>query len=74
MIKYKDWKCCLELNTNVHVAIKITKKLFDENPKRRVAKTYKFSNHDIGKFILIFRGDDKKQDDDDYSIIDKNHL
>ena len=30
------------------------KKKNDENLKKRFANTYKFSNHDINKFILLF--------------------
>ena len=32
-------------------------KVFDENLKKRSASTYKFSNHDINKFILMLRKD-----------------
>ena len=35
--------------------MKIIKKKFDENLKKRFANTYKFSNHDIYRFILLLR-------------------
>ena len=31
------------------------KKRFDEKLKKRFVNTYKFSNHDINKFILLLR-------------------
>ena len=30
-------------------------KMFDENLKKRLANTQKFSNHDINKFILLLQ-------------------
>ena len=62
-IKCKDCKCCLEYknikedlteykclccNKNYHEKI-------DENLKKWSFNTYKFSNHDINKFILLLR-------------------
>ena len=44
LIKYK----CLCCN-------KSYKKMFDENLKKRCFNTYKLSNHDISKFISLFR-------------------
>ena len=38
-----------------YVAIKITKKTFDENLKKKFANTYKFANQDTNKFILLLR-------------------
>ena len=31
--------------------------MINENVKKRFANTYKFSNHDISKFILLLRKD-----------------
>ena len=60
MWKYKDCVCCLEYTNfkddlilyQCFDATRITKKKFDENLKKRFANTYKFSKHDISKFIL----------------------
>ena len=40
---------------SVHVITRITKKKFDEDLKKWFANTYKFSSHDIKKFILLLR-------------------
>ena len=56
-VKYKDYECFLEyVNVeSVHVVTRITKKKFDEDLKKWFANTYKFSNHDIKKFLLLLR-------------------
>ena len=35
--------------------MRITNKNFDQDLKKRFAYTYKFSNHDINKFILLLQ-------------------
>ena len=42
-------------NTNVYVVIRIIKKNFDKNLKKRFVNTFKFSNHDINKLILVLQ-------------------
>ena len=42
-------------NTNVYVVIRIIKKNFDKNLKKRFVNTFKFSNHDINKLILLLQ-------------------
>ena len=37
------------------VVTRIIKKKIDENLKKQFVNTYKFSNHNINKFILLFR-------------------
>ena len=60
-IKYKDCECFFEY-TNLKVDLieykclccnKNYQKKFDENLKKRFYNTYKFSNHDNNKFILL---------------------
>ena len=59
--KYKDCECFLEY-TNVKVDLieckclcfnKNYQKKLTENLKKKFANTYKFSNHDVNKFILL---------------------
>ena len=49
-IKYKDCVYCLKYTNKSY------QKKFDKNVKKRFASTYKFSNHDINKFILLLAG------------------
>ena len=62
-INYKYSECYLEY-TNIKDDLVVYKRLcynnnyqkrFDENFKKRFSKTYKFSNRDINKSILLFR-------------------
>ena len=62
-IKFKDYEGCFEY-TNVKddfIEYKCLcyngsyQKAFDEILKKRFANTYKFSNHDTDKFILLFQ-------------------
>ena len=59
-IKYKDCKCCLEY-TNLKDDLILYKYLCchrnHQNVKKRFVNTYKFSNHDINKFILFLQKD-----------------
>ena len=62
-IKYKDCECllgCTNFKDNLIeckclCCHKNCKKMFDENLKKRFFNIYKFSNHDINKFILLLR-------------------
>ena len=61
-IKYRDCECCLKYTNvkddlilyNCLCCSRNYQKKFHENLKRRFANTYKFSNHDVIKFILWF--------------------
>ena len=62
-IKYRECKCCLEYTNVKNILIeykclccnKNYQKAFDENLKTRFANTYKFSNHDTSKLILLLQ-------------------
>ena len=62
-IKYKDCECCLKYINAKEDLIeykclccnKTYQKRFNENLKKIFANTYKFSNHDINKFILLLQ-------------------
>ena len=62
-IKYKDCNSCLECTNAKDDLIeykclfcnKNYQKTFDENLKKQFVSTYKFSNRDINKFILLLR-------------------
>ena len=62
-IKYKDCNSCLECTNAKDDLIeykclfcnKNYQKTFDENLKKQFVRTYKFSNRDINKFILLLR-------------------
>ena len=70
-IKYKDYDCFLEYtkikddlkgykclccnNYQKEFDVNSYQKEFDEKLKKRSFNTYKFSNHDINKFILLFQ-------------------
>ena len=62
-IKYKDCEWCLKYINAKEDLIeykclccnKTYQKRFDENLKKIFANTYKFSNHDINKFILLLQ-------------------
>lgn len=45
----------VDLNSKNYVEIRITNKSFDENLKKRFPNTYKFSNDDIKKLILLLQ-------------------
>ena len=59
-IKYKDWECFLEYTNFKDYLIEYKclycnenyQKSFDENLKKRFFNIYRFTNHDINKFIL----------------------
>ena len=62
-IKFKDCECCIEY-TNVNNDLieckcfccnEYYQKNFEEILKKRFANIYKFSNHDINKFILLLQ-------------------
>ena len=58
-MKHKDCGCCLEqkkvkgnlIEYKYLCRNKRYQNTFDENLKKQFANTYKFSNHDINKFI-----------------------
>ena len=61
VIKYKDCECCrkymnMKDDSTVFKCLRCNRKLqkkFNENLKKRFVDTYKFSSHDINKFILF---------------------
>ena len=58
-IKYKDCECCLEYKTSKDDLILCEclgcnrNYQFGENVKKQFANTYRFSYHDINKFLLL---------------------
>ena len=62
-IKYKDCECFLEYTNFRDILIKYKflccnknyPKRFDENLKKKFVNTYRFSKHDINKFIFYLR-------------------
>ena len=62
-IRYKDYEFCLEYTNVKHDLIvykclccnRYYQTMFGENFKKQIANTYKFSNHDINKFILVLQ-------------------
>ena len=55
VLNTKMLKMIQQNSSNVYVAIKITKKISDDNLKKRFIDTYKFANQGINKFILLLR-------------------
>ena len=55
VLNTKMLKMIQQNSSNVYVAIKITKKISDDNLKKRFINTYKFANQGINKFILLLR-------------------
>ena len=53
VLNTKMLKMIQQNTSNVYVAIKITKKISDDNLKKRFSNTYKFANQGINKFILL---------------------
>ena len=61
IVKCKDCECFLENTNFIDDLIEYKclccnenyQKKFDENLKKQFCNTYKFSNHDINKFILL---------------------
>ena len=62
-MKYKDFECCLKYKKFKDDWIeykslyynKNYQKMFNENLKNLIINTYKYSNHDINKFVLLPR-------------------
>ena len=55
VLNTKMLKMIQQNSSNVYVAIKITKKISDDNLKKRFINTYKFANQGINKFILLLQ-------------------
>ena len=55
VLNTKMLKMIQQNSSNVYVAIKINKKISDDNAKKRFINTYKFANQGINKFILLLR-------------------
>ena len=62
-MKYKDFECCLKCKKFKDDWIeykclhynKNYQKMFNEDLKNLIINTYKYSNHDINKFVLLPR-------------------